>query len=372
MIVLQPSDPLAVRFLAGECYQMGMGADGCLPDEARIVWSYLCQAIEHPISLEVSQAIGERTADSGPVAVPSLVARGCSQSTLALHTSGTTGKPQRCEHQLSAVLEAKRKGESHERWLLTFAPFRWAGLSVMLHVLKAEAILIVPSDLDPQAMIQAGIDGSTSHISLTPSMFKRWKLTCKEDALRALPVSQVTFGGEAASQAVLDAAKCLWPEARVTHVYAASEFGDVCGVSDGQEGVPRRKFEREPFRISDEDELFIDERSTGDIWQLRGERYVFFGRTEEVINVGGAKVSPFDVERAALGIQGLMDARAFAIPSPLLGQLVGLEYSGAVDELTVKKAMRLSLPKVACPAEVKRVEKIDLTDAGKTRRQISL
>ena len=83
-------------------------------------------------------------------------------------------------------------------------------------------------------------------------------------------------------------------------------------------------------------------------------------------------MSPFDVERAALGIKGLMDARAFAIPSPLLGQLVGLEYSGAVDELAVKKAMRLSLPKVACPAEVKRVEKIDLTDAGKTRRQISV
>lgn len=354
----------------GNCYVMQASADGPFVDEVRAVWAYICHAVEAPISLEIcppGRAEYALLANLLSGAVQP-VSGNCLRSKLIIQTSGTTGTPKRCEHDLLHVLARKRAGLRKEKWLLTFAPYRWAGLSVILHVFKSNSTLVVPESLEPTNIVRAGLRDQATHIAITPSMLKRWRLTCDESDLRRLPLLQVTFGGEAASQPVLDAARRLWPKARITHIYAASEFGDVCSVSDGFEGVPRYKFDREGFRLSEDGELFIDGRSTGDLWQVRDNRFIFLGRTEEVINVGGAKVSPFDVERVATAIEGVIDARAFAIPSPLLGQLVGLEYCGTVNEALLKRAMRRALPKVACPVEVRCVQSIEMTEAGKTSR----
>jgi len=370
LTLLDRQTPIAARFVPTGRYRAHAGSSDRFADDVRVVWSFLQQAIVAPIALELYpptlvQNVALVDHLDGRI-VPD--ASDCPRSTLVIHTSGTTGTPQRCEHDLQHEIERKRKGPSGQRWLLTFAPFRWAGLSVMFHVWRNNALLIVPESPDPVNMIDAASAGSATHLSLTPSMLKRWRLSCDEHDLRALPLKQVTFGGEVVSQAVLNDAASLWPEARLTHVYAASEFGDICSVSDGLEGVPVNKFQRDGFHFTDEGELFIDGRSTGDIWVRRDDRYVFFGRKEEVINVGGAKVSPFDVERVAMSLHGVCDARAFPISSPLVGQLVGLEYRGTAEERWVKQAVSKRLPKTARPAEVRRVDTIEITEAGKTRR----
>ena len=75
-----------------------------------------------------------------------------------------------------------------------------------------------------------------------------------------------------------------------------------------------------------------------------------------------------DVETAALAIDGVIEVRAYGVPSPLLGQVVALDYTGPADEQQVQRTVRRNLPKVAWPAQVNRVERIALTDAAKTRR----
>jgi acyl-CoA synthetase (AMP-forming)/AMP-acid ligase II len=238
----------------------------------------------------------------------------------------------------------------------------------MLHVLRSKATLVVPESLDPSAIAAAGAREAVTHVSVTPSHLRRMLLSVEEDALRRLPLQQITFGGEAASQSVLDKARELWPDARVTHVYAASEFGDICAASDGRAGFPRAKLERARFALAEDGELFIDGRATGDLWEPRGDRYLFSGRREEIINVGGVKVSPIEVESAALAVEGVCEARAYARSNPLLGQVVALEYSGAIDKLALRRALAQQLPKPAWPAALERVQAIALTSAGKTQR----
>jgi acyl-CoA synthetase (AMP-forming)/AMP-acid ligase II len=284
---------------------------------------------------------------------------------LTLYTSGTTGVPKRVQK----VLDLSPSSAPAGRWLLSYSPFRWAGISVIAHVLRTGSDLVVPESLQPDELVRAASAERATHVSLSPSTFKRILIGTDESLLRALPLEQITFGGEAAPQGALDAARRLWPSARVTHVLASTELGDVCAVSDGLAGIPASKLFRGGLYVDPETgELIANGRGTGDFWRLEEGRYHFVGRGEEIINVGGEKVSPLLVEEAAMAVDGVTAARAFAVPSALTGSLVGLEYSGAATEADVRLALRGSLPKVAQPRQVRRVESIGLTDAGKLRR----
>jgi acyl-CoA synthetase (AMP-forming)/AMP-acid ligase II len=282
-----------------------------------------------------------------------------------LVTSGATGAPKTLERDLAAALARKAPGKPTEKWLLTYSPKRWAGVSLILHALKVGGTLCVPRSLAPEDILESARAYGVTHISLTPSMFRSLLITDKAAVLPAVPIEQVTFGGEAATQSVLDLARRTWSGARVTHVYASTELGDIWSVSDGLEGVPAHKVER--FTLTEGGELVVHGHRTGDIWEKRGARYYFVGRMQELINVGGNKVSPLAVEEFAIRC-GARFARAFAIPSALLGSVVGLEYVGDVDAAALARSFREELPRFMCPAQITRAEEISLSAAGKNRR----
>jgi acyl-CoA synthetase (AMP-forming)/AMP-acid ligase II len=285
---------------------------------------------------------------------------------LVLFTSGTTGVPKRAQRRLHA--RAGAAPEPDAVWLLAYAPQRWAGVSVLVHVVSTGAQLAVPKSFESDELIDAAAREGVTHMSLTPSLFRKMLLQEGRERLSALPLRQVTFGGEAATQGALDAAAELWPQARLTHVLATTETGDLCAVSDGRAGFPVAVFAKEGREIAADGELTVDGRPTGDLWREEDGRYHFVGRRDEVINVGGENVSPLAVEAAAEAVSGVRYARAFAVASPLLGHVVALDYVGAIEERDLQRALRASLPRPAAPARVRRVESVELTQAGKTRR----
>ena len=285
---------------------------------------------------------------------------------LRMRTSGTTGIPKNIYKELGSALQKKRTGLPNEKWILTYSPLRWAGVSVILHVLKSGAILYVPQSLRFDDIIQTCEVNKPTHISLTPSMFRSLLLKDNGNKLPRIQFKQITFGGESATQSVLNLAKKTWSGARITHVYASTEVGDICAVSDGMEGIPAYKFAE--YTISETGELIIGDFPTGDIWKLRGDRYYFFGRIQEVINVGGNKVSPMEIEEFAVN-NGADMARAFPVASPVTGFLVGLDYVGEIDERELLNRFRARFPKYACPAKISRVAHLSISDSGKMIRR---
>lgn len=64
--------------------------------------------------------------------------------------------------------------------------------------------------------------------------------------------------------------------------------------------------------------------ATGDIGSVDADGHLTVaGRTKEIINRGGEKVAPYDVEKALLGHPAVREAAAFAVPHPRLGENVG-------------------------------------------------
>jgi acyl-coenzyme A synthetase/AMP-(fatty) acid ligase len=63
---------------------------------------------------------------------------------------------------------------------------------------------------------------------------------------------------------------------------------------------------------------------TGDRVERRGDRVYFLGREGSLINIGGAKVVPEEVESALLDVPGVLDLRAFAVANPITAFVIGL------------------------------------------------
>lgn len=99
---------------------------------------------------------------------------------------------------------------------------------------------------------------------------------------------------------------------------------------------------------------------TGDIGYLDDEGFLSItGRVKELINRGGEKISAAEIETCILDMPGVLEAAAFAIADPLLGETVGLAVHGQASTLPQEAqvcafiAERLAAYKV--PAQVYRV-----------------
>ena len=96
-------------------------------------------------------------------------------------------------------------------------------------------------------------------------------------------------------------------------------------------------------------------RQTHDLAEVRGDLMRIVGRANDVANVGGVKVSLARVARQAEEVDGVRQATAFAVPSSVAGEVVGLRLSvapGSEAEETrarVEAHLRQHLPKAAWP-----------------------
>jgi acyl-CoA synthetase (AMP-forming)/AMP-acid ligase II len=236
-----------------------------------------------------------------------------------------------------------------------------------------------------------------THISGTPSHWR--KLLMSGAAADFLP-RYVRLSGEIADQAVLDGLAQAFPNASVGHAYASTEAGVGFAVNDGREGFPasligpdrdgvemkvvdgslriRSKRAAHAYvgkhaaALTDADG-FVD---TGDMLELRGDRYHFVGRRGGIINIGGLKVHPEEIEAVINAHAEVRMSRAKSRRSPITGSIVVadvvLTAEGAGREKEIREEIlgscRAALASHKVPAVIRFVETLDVTPAGKLAR----
>jgi acyl-coenzyme A synthetase/AMP-(fatty) acid ligase len=236
-----------------------------------------------------------------------------------LLTSGTTGRPKMVQHTLASLAGAIDASEPHAGviWGTFYDIRRYGGLQIFLRAVLARSSLVLtgPQELVANFLKRAGEAGVT-HISGTPSHWRRALMSPEAD--RIAP-RYIRLSGEIADQAILNSLRSFYPDAEISHAFATTEAGVAFDVRDGLSGFPasmltgtsgvalrvvdarlrirsNRTAERylgeNPPAVKDA-EGFVD---TGDVLELRDGRYHFQGRGDGVINVGGLKVYPEEVE----------------------------------------------------------------------------
>jgi acyl-CoA synthetase (AMP-forming)/AMP-acid ligase II len=312
-------------------------------------------------------------------------------------TTGTTGAPRGVRHDWRRlVLGVERVAPAgDQRWLLAFGLHQFAGLQVVLHVLAAGATLVAPAPRVPKEGLRAMRELGVTHASATPTYWRFLLAELRADGLPAPELQQVTLGGEAVPEPLLELLATTFPDARVSQVYAASEFGSTGSVRDGRAGLSTAVLERGDdapvdLRVRDgelwvrsrtgmlgyygEDPIDADGwRPTGDLVEVVGDRLEFRGRVSEIINVGGVKVHPLPIEERISAVDSVQVARVWGRPNPMTGAIVAVDVvaTPGADAERVRDAIRAAcedLPRAAQPRSIRFVSEV-ATLGGKIIRR---
>jgi len=310
-------------------------------------------------------------------------------------TSGTSGPPKMVAHTLATLTGGFRPAPA-QRWATFYDIRRYGGLQIFLRALAgAQSLTLSGAGESLEAfLIRLGEAGAT-HISGTPS---HWRKVLISGQARRIDPETVRLSGEIADDAVLAALRALYPNARVEHAYASTEAGLAFAVSDGRAGFPasmidgggevamkivdgslRIKSNRTALRfVGPSAPPLHDERGfvdTGDMVERRGDRYYFAGRRGGIINVGGAKVHPEEVEAALNAHEAVSASRVFARKSPITGALVAAEVvlrEGVTADGDLSRdilaSCRLVLPAHKAPSFLRFVAELPMTPGGKLAR----
>jgi acyl-coenzyme A synthetase/AMP-(fatty) acid ligase len=318
-------------------------------------------------------------------------------------TSGTSGVPKIVGHTLEGlsgaiVADGPARG-TPPVWATFYDIRRYGGLQIFLRAIISGGSMVLSQPEEAVADHVARLrEKNVTHISGTPS---HWRKLLMSGSVAGFAPRYVRLSGEIADQAVLDGLHRAFPEASIGHAYASTEAGVGFAVNDGLEGFPaslmganrdgvEMKVEDGSLRIRSmrtahayvgrqqadlaDADGFVD---TGDMVELRGDRYHFVGRRGGIINIGGLKVHPEEIEAVINGHAEVRMSRARSRRSPITGGIVvadvilteGCDVTRSDeirDKILADCRARLASHKV--PAMIKFVPSLDITAAGKLAR----
>ena len=329
--------------------------------------------------------------------------RSCATEWVLL-TSGTTGAPKLVLHTLASLtsaLPAARAPAEPLVWSTFYDIRRYGGLQVFLRGVHAGS-LVLSDPVEPASAFLARAAGAgVTHISGTPS---HWRRALMSGAAATIAPRYVRLSGEIADQGILDSLRGAYPQATVAHAFASTEAGVAFEVRDGRAGFPAsligapgdvelRVAEEtlqirspgtaqrylgegaEPLRAADG---FVD---TGDRVEESQGRYHFMGRRGGVINVGGLKVHPEEVEAVINAHPWVRMSLVRARRNAITGAIVTAEVvivSGSdgrgtpppAEVLTreLTERCRRSLAPHKVPATIRIVPSLEVSAAGKLVR----
>jgi acyl-CoA synthetase (AMP-forming)/AMP-acid ligase II len=320
-----------------------------------------------------------------------------------LLTSGTSGVPKMAAHNLASLIApigAGRRLDGTVVWGTFYDIRRYGGLQIFLRAIIGGASLVLSSAGEPIAdhLARLGRCGVT-HLSGTPS---HWRRALMSPEIEEISPRYVRLSGEIADQAILDSLRATFPEAGIGHAYASTEAGVAFEVSDGLAGFPVDFLEHDrdgvelklvdgALRIRSpctaqrylgaqnvlrDGDGFVD---TGDMVEERGDRYVFAGRRGGVINVGGLKIHPEEIEAVINRHPQVRMSLVRPKQNPVTGSIViadvvlKSENVRAGGEQQIKNDIlelcRGVLPRHKVPATISIVPALDVAATGKLARR---
>ncbi len=306
-----------------------------------------------------------------------------SDSDIIIYTSGTTGQPKKVVHKMSSLARNVRFGERYNNqvWGYAYNPTHMAGTQVFLQALRNKNTLINIFKLTRKEVYDVISNYSITHISATPT-FYRMLLPFEGEHLSVI---RVTFGGEKSDEKLYRAVSDIFPNAKINNVYASTEAGTLFAAKGEFFYIPN--FIKDKIVIKN-DEILLhrsllgsaeniqldgDFYHTGDLIEWSQDDHHLFkfkGRKNELINVGGYKVNPNEVEEALLTISQITQVVVYGKPNSVLGTILCADIvtNNTISENEIRVELTKLLQNYKIPRRFKFVKKLELTRTGKTKR----
>ncbi len=320
-----------------------------------------------------------------------------------LLTSGTLGVPKLVLHTLASLtgaIDRARPAAPNVVWSTFYDIRRYGGLQIFLRAMLTGSSLVLSSASESAAafLIRAGELGVT-HISGTPS---HWRRALMSSSAQQIAPRYVRLSGEIADDAVLAQLRSNYPNAKIVHAFASTEAGVAFEVKDGQAGFPvgllkstpgvEMKIEHQTLHIRSartaacymgdlspalkSADGFVD---TGDLIEQKDGRCYFVGRRDGLINVGGLKVHPEEVEAVINRHPDVSMSLVKTKKNPVTGSVVVADVvlradspSAVRDPRAIRNdillSCRRSLSAYKIPATINFVLDLAVAESGKMQR----
>lgn len=289
-------------------------------------------------------------------------------------SSGTTGRPKAILHDFTNFLGRYAVRRAPLR-ALNFLLFDHAGgINTMLHTLFNGGVVVVPSGRTPESVAADMVRHDVELLPATPTFLRMMLLDGLFDSMAFPKLRIVTYGTERMDQGTLDRLCAKLPDVDFRQTYGLSELGvfqvrsrarDSLWMQIGGRGIETRVIDN-VLQIRSENRMlgylnapdpFVDGwYDTGDIVEMDGDFIKVTGRATEVLNIGGLKILPGEIERVALLYPDVLRAKAFGVANPITGQHIEIicdpRPGAGLDRRELALHFRKHLQKQLCPSRI--------------------
>lgn len=311
-----------------------------------------------------------------------------STSELTIFTSGTTGQPKKVTHTVKNLIRNVKLDNGHQTdvWAFTYSATHMAGLQVFFQALLNENSIFDVYAKSMQHILRVLQENKISHISATPTFYRLLLPVEFEFPF----VQRVSLGGEKSDKILTEKIKLTFPNAVVNNIYASTEAGTLLATRDDFFFVPDQLKDR--IKIID-NEIVVHTSLLGktnnsntpmDDWYFTSDivewvdepsgYFKFSSRKNEMINVGGYKVNPHEVEDILSAIDGVLGIIVYSKPNSVLGNIlccnIQKDDSCTLSEVDFKNILKEKLADYKIPRRFYFVDKIEVTKSGKQLRKL--
>jgi long-chain acyl-CoA synthetase len=279
---------------------------------------------------------------------------------LILFSSGVTGQPKAVVHDLALYVERFNK-PGHRLRTLNFLLFdHVAGLNTLFYTLAQAGCVVTIQDRSPDAVLRTIEKQRVQLLPTSPTFINLMLLSGAHQHYDLSSLELVTYGSEVMPESTLAHFRSAFPAVNIFQQYGLSEMGVARSKSKSPDSV-WVKLKGPDFDVRVRDGMlevksssamlgYLNAESpftedgwfkTGDAVEVDGDYLRILGRKSEMINVGGEKVFPAEVESVLLEMPGVADVSVAGVPNPITGSMVKAAVKLSTDESSSEFSRRM-------------------------------
>lgn len=317
-------------------------------------------------------------------------------SGLILFSSGSTGKPKAMIHNLDTLIDSFKDKKEKSMNMLVFLMFdHIGGLNTVFNALYMGVCLIIPKIKDAKTICELIEKYKIMVLPSSPTFLNLILISGEYEKYDLSSLRMITYGTETMPQSLLLKLKEVFPKVKFLQTFGTSETG-ISTTSSKSSNSLFMKLEdiNCEYKIV-ENELYLRSSTqvlgylnasmdsftsdgwfkTGDLVEVDGEYIKIIGRAKEIINVGGQKVLPTEIESIILSMDEISDCMVYGEQNAITGQTVVCDVVLHEPKENIKKIIRLfckdKLETFKIPTKVNVVQKTNFSDRFKKIRRKS-
>ncbi|HJE02884.1 Long-chain-fatty-acid--CoA ligase FadD13 [Aliarcobacter thereius] len=315
-------------------------------------------------------------------------------SGLILFSSGSTGKPKAMIHNLDTLINSFKDKKEKSMNMLVFLMFdHIGGLNTVFNALCMGASLIIPKIKDAKTICELIEKYKIMVLPSSPTFLNLILISEEYKNYDLSSLRMITYGTETMPESLLLKLKATFPKVKFLQTFGTSETGisttsskssnslfmkleDINGehkIVDNELWL--RSFTQVLGYLNASMDSFTSDGwfKTGDLVEIDGEYIKIIGRAKELINVGGQKVLPSEIESIILEMEEISDCMVYGEQNAITGQTVVCDVVLKYEVENIKKRVRIfckgRLDAYKIPTKVNVVDKTNFSDRFKKIRK---